>query len=284
MLPPELRNCTPLEYRITSPAAVIMQIYCVRGTGTVRSKGNSCAIEQDIDPIIAKSMPLRVPNSGVLLMRVAGSTSTHKACTVRRDVVRQLILFHQSSGTPRYPQEIDETYLATLPEDGVPEDLRIMEVDSEEQINAVDQGPPLRGKPETEKLRFVGRPVKAREQEHVVRSAILEEDPFVEYPKVGDTPYNEWNTPWLGSLIFPHLFPGGRGDPWDPERSVKVSIQKCAEHLLHFRHEDKIKTKNTTDEYLYPFAEDALFVCWIGNVCHRHKVITQVGVYMNTHR
>ena len=33
VLPPELRNCTPLEYRITSPAAVIMQIYCVRGTG-----------------------------------------------------------------------------------------------------------------------------------------------------------------------------------------------------------------------------------------------------------
>ena len=36
---------------------------------------------------------------------------------------------------------------------------------------------------------------------------------------------------------------------------------------------------------LYPFAEDALFVCWIDNVClcHRHKVVKQVGVYMNTH-
>lgn len=33
VLPPDLRNCTALEYRITSPAALIMQIYCVRGSG-----------------------------------------------------------------------------------------------------------------------------------------------------------------------------------------------------------------------------------------------------------
>ena len=33
VLPPDLRNCTALEYRVTSPAAIVMQIYCVRGTG-----------------------------------------------------------------------------------------------------------------------------------------------------------------------------------------------------------------------------------------------------------
>ncbi len=33
VLPLELRNFTALEYRITSPAALLIQIYCVRGTG-----------------------------------------------------------------------------------------------------------------------------------------------------------------------------------------------------------------------------------------------------------
>ena len=35
VLPVELRNCTPLELRMASPAAVIMQIYCVWGTGSL---------------------------------------------------------------------------------------------------------------------------------------------------------------------------------------------------------------------------------------------------------
>ena len=71
----------------------------------------------------------------------------------------------------------------------------------------------------------------------------------------------------------------GEADPWDPDRDKEVSLQKAADHLIHFRCDEKDKK----GEYHYPFAQDPLFVCWIGNVCHRHKVIQQVGVYMNTH-
>ena len=76
------------------------------------------------------------------MMRVAGSNATHRAVTVRRDVVRRLILFHQQSGTPRYPSEINEAYLDTLPENGVPKDLNIVEVGSQEEIDdVVEKGP-----------------------------------------------------------------------------------------------------------------------------------------------
>ena len=70
-------------------------------------------------------MPLKVSTCGVLMMRVIGSTGTHQSVTVRRDIVRQLILFHQQSQTPRYPQRIDDKYLSTLPENGVPKDLKV---------------------------------------------------------------------------------------------------------------------------------------------------------------
>ena len=33
-----------------------------------------------------------------------------------------------------------------------------------------------------EKLRFVDRPVKQGEQEHILRNTILEKDPFLDYP------------------------------------------------------------------------------------------------------
>ena len=246
--------------------------------GTVRTKGNACAIEQDINPLVSSMMPLNVAKSGMMLMRVAGTKTTHVDLRVRRDMVRQMIRFHLESGTPEYPKGVDEKYLNSLPEDGVPDDLLVIEVDSEKDIDAFAQGPPLLGKPDGgyDRLRYVGQPIKERVQEQVIRNVILEKDPFIDYPKLGDTPYNEWDTPWLGSLCFPHLFPGGRGDPWDPNRKQEVSIKEAAQHLLHFRHKDP-----RSEEYFYPFAEDQLFPCWIGNLIHRHEVIKQVAVCMN---
>ena len=66
-----------------------------------------------------------------------------------------------------------------------------MEVHSEKEMDNISfaPGPAVEGKPEVEgDLRFVGRPVKQAEQEHVIRNTILEKDPIVNYPKVGDTP------------------------------------------------------------------------------------------------
>ena len=117
----------------------------------MRSKGNACAIEQDINPMVSALMPLRVSTCGVMLMRVAGNASTHKAVTVRRDTVRKLILFHQQSNTPGYPHGVDETYLETLPENGMPADLKVLEVHSEEEMDAFHHSKYLGHSPELEK-------------------------------------------------------------------------------------------------------------------------------------
>ena len=84
-------------------------------------------------------MPLNVAKSGMMLMRVAGTKATHVDLRVRRDMVRQMIRFHLQSGTPEYPQGVDEKYLNSLPEDGVPDDLLIIEVDFEKDIDAFAQ-------------------------------------------------------------------------------------------------------------------------------------------------
>ena len=145
-------------------------------------------------------------------MRVAGSTSVHKSVTVRRDMVRKLILFNQQSGTPGYPQKIDAKYLKNLPEDGVPNDLKIVEVESEEDMDALDQGPPLRGSCVNEKFRFVGRPVKRCEQEHVLRNTLLERDQFLDYPKLGNKAFSEWDTPPTFGVLTRQRVPSTQSD------------------------------------------------------------------------
>ena len=98
---------------------------CLSIAGNVRSTGHACAVEQDISGVVAAVMPLDVATCGVMLLRVSGSTSVHRDLIVRRDYVRRLILHHQQVGTPCYPQRINEQYLETLPENGVPADLKV---------------------------------------------------------------------------------------------------------------------------------------------------------------
>ena len=93
--------------------------------GVFRGKGHACAVEQDINPVIAHVMPLNVATCGLFLMRLIGSTSVHRELTARRDYVRRLILHHQQVQTPCYPKGIDEEYLNKFPDNGIPDDDEI---------------------------------------------------------------------------------------------------------------------------------------------------------------
>ena len=74
--------------------------------GNVRCKGHRCEIDQDIKSLIAAAMPLdvEVETCGVVMMMpVNGSTAAHRATTVRRDVVQQLIVFHRETMSENGP-------------------------------------------------------------------------------------------------------------------------------------------------------------------------------------
>ena len=95
-------------------------------TGAIRGKGHGCAVEQDINPVIAHAMPLNVATCGIFMMRLIGSTFVHRQVTARRDYVRRLILHHQQVKTPCYPKGIHEEYLNKFPDNGIPNDLKVI--------------------------------------------------------------------------------------------------------------------------------------------------------------
>lgn len=188
--------------------------------------------------------------------------------------------------------DIDRNVLTTLPNNGYDPEL-VMQVSGEEyaQINGVPVGPPVVSDSKSDpdphrqddvednhvstqgRIRFVPKPVQQPTIEKAIRDTIKGDDPIVNYPKIGTTPYSEYDTPYLFTKLFPHLFPGGIGDPTNPELNQEVPLKKAIDHLLHLRYEDE------DGSFTYPFAEDASFVFYAGNLLHRKALLQKGAVY-----
>ena len=76
-------------------------------------------------------------------------------------------------------------------------------------------------------------PLSAACEEVTVRCLLEGKDPLVHYPKIEGTPFSEYDTPFLLTYLFPHLFPGGRGDPTDLCRARPVKLKDAIAHLIH---------------------------------------------------
>ena len=160
-----------------------------------------------------------------------------------------------------------------------------MKVSQEEfdTITSVNSGPPVDKKitesnnhdEDVTPVHYVPPPLSAACEEVTVRCLLNGGDPFVHYPKIDGTPYSEYDTPFLLTYLFPHLFPGGVGDPTDPHRARPVKLKDAIAHLIHLRYDDP----DYPGGYLYPFAEEADFVFYTGNTIHRQSVIQKTQLY-----
>ena len=85
-----------------------------------------------------------------------------------------------------------------------------------------------------------------------------------------ETALNEFKTTGLASMAFPALFPRGTGDPTDPARSRSVKPTDGMRHLLKFFRNGR-----------YRFASHPRFPHWCQNMLERHRMLSQVEVYLN---
>ena len=122
---------------------------------------------------------------------------------------------------------------------------------------------------------YIPPPMSSACEEVTVRCLLEGKDPLVHYPKIEGTPYSEYDTPFLLTYLFPHLFPGGQGDPTDPCRARPVKLKDAIAHLIHVRYDDP----DCPGGYLYPFAEEAGFVFYTGNLLHRQAIIEKTHIY-----
>jgi hypothetical protein len=74
---------------------------------------------------------------------------------------------------------------------------------------------------------------------------------------------SDYNTPFLQSRCFPHLFPYGTGDATNPDRLEAVSLTDMTHHLLWYSFERE------DGSFYYPFASDQRWQYWAQNTCGR---------------
>ena len=86
--------------RITAPCCALQKIYCASG-GTLRSRGNTIALEQDLKGF-TKNLPVSPADTGWVQIQREGDNKTEQHPDLRLDakLTHNIIQFHIDQNTP----------------------------------------------------------------------------------------------------------------------------------------------------------------------------------------
>lgn len=113
---------------------------------------------------------------------------------------------------------IDLDSIANLPLDGIPAELMSVNVDQNDDYEEEDPQSSQTDE-ENDSCSFLPISVTQHTEEAAIQS-ILES---TEWPDIGQTHMNEFQTAFLATMAFPTLFPYARGDPTYSGRQRPVS-------------------------------------------------------------
>ena len=115
---------------------------------------------------------------------------------------------------------------------------------------------------------FIPSVQQVQTEEQAIMSIVAGNDPLA-WPSIETTPINEFNTEGLATVVFPTLFPYGKGDPTCKGCHHAVTLAEAFEHLERYC---DILPK---DEFYWRFASHPRF--------QRHELLTQSRVYIQQH-
>jgi hypothetical protein len=111
--------------------------------------------------------------------------------------------------------------LSSLPEHGIPNELKVIEsvnedVGSEDDIgedSSIDYEEIVYNE-STETSSVIPDIGNDQLECEAIRTALLNNK--IDWPELEEKPLNEYTTPFLATMAFPTLFPDGKGDPTNP--------------------------------------------------------------------
>ncbi|KAI3906030.1 hypothetical protein MKW92_041985 [Papaver armeniacum] len=178
-VPVELCRLTDLEKILIARVHPIMSVYRVKGQ-QYKYGGNVINFVQDVSSI-AKVLPCKPEDlSAILVVKRTCSVST-KEFIVRREYVRQALEWLKANHKYYKDIEISDENIASLPEEGVPLDLPVMDAGIEEhREDDVHHGPPelqdqFVGIDDFESVGTIGVNVQP-DQEREIRRALEEKE------------------------------------------------------------------------------------------------------------
>ena len=117
-------------------------------------------------------------------------------------------------------------------------------------------------------------PVGKQQQQDIeaVRNQLSENEPM-EWPTVENEPLNEYQVSHLATMVFPTLFPDGKGDPTNQGLLRDVPLQERIKHLLKF-------AEIIDGKWVYRFANHPRFSYWAFNMIQRKRILQQSRIFL----
>ena len=144
----------------------------------------------------------------------------------------------------------------------------------------VNEGPPSENMadntPTHPSSSFIPYTQQVQTEEQAIRSTIAGNDPL-NWPPIETTPINEFYTEGLATMVFPTLFPYGKGDPTCKGRHHAVTLAEAFKHLE--RYCDILPNGH----FYWRFASHPRFPYWALNMKQRHELLSQSKIYIQQH-
>lgn len=253
-LPPDIKRAfeelTMVEEMLISPILAIQSIYRLPG-GAISTRGFVANFKQDIQPI-SKLLP-RLPKELPLLIlkKKDQKNQTHHFSVNKKRV--EMCLKYLCKNNKQYINHnisIDQIALDSLPDDNIPSDLLEVEDNNIPNIDnyILDQGPEI-----LEQINQNEQPFQMDDYNGFIENN--SDEPLqvdliknaINWPPADPNPINEYTFDSICSLLFPKLFPNGKGDPTKAARKIEVTESLAIQHLI------KVVTKSAiTGNYYYP--------------------------------
>ena len=274
-VPEELAGLTQVEQLLIAQIIPTMTIVRLPRGGQFGYSGNIINLPQDL-PSLVSSLPRRVTDTDIVVIRKQLEQNTHRDFRVRRSVVQRALQYLRAHN-PFYAHiDINDDNLQLLPEDDfvdVPS-VRVPDADegtvAEEQQSSTPSDATQRDDGALAEMSSTFLPLNVP---RVTETAAVEETLHVapiQWPAVADRPVNEFETVGYVTRCFPALFPTGAAELRTMQpREKRVTEPPYFKHLILYKDQR--------------FAQHPRFRYFAYNTLIRHRSLATGRMYLRQH-
>ena len=274
-VPDELKGLTQVEQLLIAQIIPMMTIVRLPRGGQFGYSGNVINLPQDL-PALVSSLPRRVTDTDIVVIRKQLEQNTHRDFRVRRSVVHRALMYLKENNLFYGNIDINDDNLLMLPEDDFVEVPSIHMPDVDESVAADESSPPPADAGSCDagvqaEMPSTFLPLNIpRATETVAVEETLNVAPPIQWPPVADRPVNEFETVGYVTCCFPALFPTGAAEL----RTIRPREKRVAEPP-YFKHLMLYKDQR--------FAQHPRFRYFAYNTLIRHRALAAGRMYLRQH-
>ena len=204
---------------------------------------------------------------------MTGKDNSCKEVTVRRHNIQEALRW-LTLHNPQYSDvNIDQHALNCLPENGMSSDLPTFETKNDDKnfVQKLESDSDVIYNKDTQTSSFLPIQQNGKQETEEIQEEIAGK--ILNWPSIQNKPFNEYTTPYLATMVFPTLFPDGKGDPTNHSLNRYLPFSQSIKHLLRFG-------EFLSGKWVYRFTKHPRFPYWALNMIQRKRTLQQSSVFI----